>query len=80
MRLVKLKMQIFILELLRVENFSSLFAEINPLVYIAGFVLTFVVAFLSLKFTIKLLKKNKFIYFSIYLLILGAGVVLYTFL
>ena len=70
----------FILELLRVENFSSLFAEINPLVYIAGFVLTFVVAFLSLKFTIKLLKKNKFIYFSIYLLILGAGVVLYTFL
>ena len=70
----------FVLELLKVENVSSLFSEINPLIYIAGFVLTFSVALVSLKFTVKMLKKNKFIYFSIYLLLLGIGVILYTFL
>lgn len=70
----------FVLELLKIENFSSLFSEINPLIYIAGFILTFAVALFSLKFTIKMLKKNKFIYFSIYLLLLGVGVILYTFL
>lgn len=70
----------FVLELLKIENFSSLFSEINPLIYIVGFVLTFAVALFSLKFTIKMLKKNKFIYFSIYLLLLGIGVILYTLL
>lgn len=70
----------FILELFKVKNFNSLFSTVNPWIYIAGFFLTFAVALLSLRFTINMLKKNKFIYFSIYLLLLGVGVILYTFL
>lgn len=70
----------FILELIKVDNFSSIFSSINPLIYILGFILTFVIALFSLKFTINMLKRNKFIYFSIYLLLLGIGVIIYTFI
>lgn len=70
----------FILELIKVNDFTSIFNSINPTIYIFGFVLTFTVALFSLKFTINMLKRNKFVYFSIYLLLLGIGVIIYTFI
>ena len=61
----------FAIELLKAKNLSLVFNEINVGYVVFAFVLTFLVAILSIKLTIKMLKKNKFIYFSIYLFILG---------
>ena len=65
----------FTYELLKIDNFTNLFATISPLMLIIAFFITFITALLALKLTIKLLKNNKFIYFSIYLLILGLVVI-----
>lgn len=65
----------FLFELLKVEDFSPLISGYNPLLYFMAFVITFFVALLSLKVTVKMLKQNKFIYFSIYLFLLGLVVI-----
>ena len=56
----------FVLELLQIKND---FISVNFqafYVYILAFVLTFIVSIIALKITIKLLKKHKFIVFSVY--------------
>ena len=70
----------FVVELLEVENFSTLFSTINIWQYIFAFFLTFIVAVFSLKFTIKMLKNQKFIYFSAYLLIISIIVLAINFI
>lgn len=70
----------FILELLEIENFQTLFISINLWQYIFAFFLTFIVALISLKFTIKMLKKQKFVYFYTYLLIISIIVILINFI
>jgi undecaprenyl-diphosphatase len=72
----------FVLELFEIfskPQTTNLFASINMIKYLFAFVLTFVVAFIALKLTIKILKNNKFIYFSIYLYMIGILVVLLNF-
>ena len=49
----------FLFELLEIENFSLLFVEINLWQYLIGFILTFIVALLALKYTVKMLKNQK---------------------
>lgn len=61
----------FIVELLSVDNLSLTIGTIGFFGYLFAFVLTFVVAILSLKLTIKLLNDKKFNWFSIYLLCVG---------
>jgi len=61
----------FVLELLQVNNFVGVFSMVSPWMCLFAFVFTFLISMLSLKLTIKLLKNKKFIYFSIYLFILG---------
>lgn len=68
----------FLFELLKIKDFSPLVSGLNPLLYLMAFVLTFLVALLSLKITVKMLKQNKFIYFSVYLLILGIVVIFFV--
>lgn len=70
----------FIIELVEVENFSILFSTINIWQYIFAFFLTFIIAMFSLKFTIKMLKNQKFIYFSAYLLIISIIVLAINFI
>ena len=70
----------FVFELLKLDNIGSAFSTINPLFAIIAFVFTFVVALVSLKLTIKLLKNNKFIYFSIYLFIISLIVLFINFI
>ncbi len=56
----------FILEIFKIKNnnFSSL--DFSFWIYIVAFIVTFFVSMIALKLTIKLLKKQKFIVFSIY--------------
>lgn len=68
----------FVFELLKVDDFSPLVSGTNPLLFLFAFVLTFLVAFLSLKITVKMLKNNKFIYFSVYLFVLGLIVIFFV--
>ena len=73
----------FILELIDLVQSGgagNAFATIPVWQCIVAFVVTFLVAMLSLKVTLKLLKNNKFIFFSIYLLILGIVVIVYNFI
>ena len=67
----------FIFELFKIDNYSELVKNINILEIIFAFVFTFIVAIIAIKITVKLLKKNKFIYFSIYLFILSIFVLIY---
>ena len=56
----------FILELFKLND-AGMNLQIFPLkIYIFAFLLTFVVSMVALKLTIKLLKKHKFIIFSVY--------------
>lgn len=61
----------FVLELFSLKTSDNIFGNLTIFQYLFSFLLTFFVSFLSLKATIKLLKKNKFIYFAIYLVIIG---------
>lgn len=70
----------FIVELLEIKNFQTLFVSVNLWQYIFAFFLTFAVAMLSLKFTIKMLKNQKFGYFSTYLLIISIIVIAINFI
>ncbi len=72
----------FILEIIKlVKNggTGNAFASISPWLCIFAFIFTFAVAFASLKITLKLLKKHKFVYFSIYLFILAIVVITLNF-
>lgn len=66
----------FIFEIVEVKNFSVLFNQVVLWQYILAFALTFIVALISLKFTVKMLKNQKFIYFSAYLIIVSIIVIL----
>lgn len=68
----------FVLECFKIENFSAIFSQISIAQIAFAFVFTFIIAILSLKLTIKLLKKNKFIYFSIYLLFISIFVIIFN--
>ncbi|MBQ8451698.1 MAG: undecaprenyl-diphosphate phosphatase [Clostridia bacterium] len=72
----------FVFELVKVLKTGSAptFNGTNILMYIFAFVLTFIVALISLKLTLKLLKKNKFVYFSIYLFALAVAVIIFNFI
>ena len=61
----------FIIELLSSTKATNVFASLSVFECLFAFALTFLVSLLSLKVTVKMLKKNKFIYFSIYLLVIG---------
>ncbi len=69
----------FIVEVINVDNWKAALAGISPWVYFFAFVLTFCVALISLKLTIKLFKEKKFVYFAIYLLVFGLIVLGYNF-
>ena len=68
----------FIFELIKIDNFGEIFASVSPLKIIFAFVFTFAVAIISLKLTLKLLKKNKFIFFSIYLFFVSIFVIIFN--
>ena len=69
----------FILELVSADFSTSAFAGLSMLDCGFAFVLTFLVSFASLKLTIKMLKNNKFIYSSIYLLIIAIFTIIFNF-
>ena len=56
----------FILELIELNNINVILQEISLLSYIFAFLLTFAVSMIALKLTIRFLKKQKFIVFSVY--------------
>lgn len=70
----------FLLEVIKIDNWQSIFSFISPPQIIFAFVFTFIVSFISLKATIKLLKNNYFIYFAVYLFIIGILVTLFKFI
>lgn len=70
----------FVLELFKIDNFAEIFASTPPLSIIFAFIFTFAVALLSLKLTLNLLKKNKFIIFSIYLFFISIFVIIFNIL
>lgn len=69
-----------LIKLIRDGGSGNAFASVGAWECMFAFILTFVVALASLKITLKLLKNNKFIYFSIYLLLIGLFVVGYNFI
>ena len=60
----------FVIELIKMFKNPQISRVFTIETIIFAFLLTLVVAIISLKLTLKLLKKNKFIYFSIYTFIL----------
>lgn len=56
----------FVLELLQMNKSGISFEFFDIKIYLLAFILTFFVSLVALKLTIKLLKKHKFIIFSIY--------------
>ena len=69
----------FLFEILSIENWQNLFIEINIWQYIFAFFLTFLVAIISLKYTVKMLKCQKFSYFSAYLVLISIFVIIINF-
>ncbi len=72
----------FMLELIKLikgGGASNAFASINPWLCVFAFIFTFFVAFASLKITLKLLKKHKFVFFAIYLFLLAIVVITLNF-
>ena len=67
----------FIFEVLKVDNWNNIFMMVNWWQVLISFVLTFLISIASIKLTIKLLKNNKFIYFSIYLLLIGRTIIFF---
>lgn len=68
----------FIFELFKLDSLSTAFSSISPIYCIIAFVLTFTVAFLSLKLTLKLLKGNKFNFFGIYLIFISIFTIIFN--
>ena len=56
----------FVLELWQVSKTEMSILNLNIFSYLLAFILTFIVSMIALKLTIKLLKKKKFIIFSVY--------------
>lgn len=69
----------FAFELIKLIKHNELILPVSVFECIIAFILTFLVSLLALKLTIKLLKKNKFIIFSIYLFVIGTFVLIYNF-
>lgn len=67
----------FVVELIKIDDWSLVLSQVNVLQILFAFVFTFVVALFSIMLTIKLLKKNKFIYFSIYTFVLAIIVLIF---
>lgn len=61
----------FIIETCEISHVSQLLENINIWYYLLAFILTFIVALFSLKITVKMLKNQKFIYFSTYLFLIS---------
>lgn len=70
----------FIFEIIKADTSTFSNISLNPAYYIFAFVFTFIVALISLKLTLKLLKRNKFIFFSIYLLLISIFVIIFNFI
>ena len=70
----------FLFELIKIIKKNQFVLPTSPWLCVVAFIITFLVSLLSLKITIKLLKKNKFIIFSIYTLIIGIIVIIFNFL
>ena len=70
----------FVFELIKLIKTDSLILPVGVWECVFAFILTFIVSIISLKLTIKLLKKNKFIIFSIYLFIIGFIVLLFNYI
>ena len=68
----------FIVELLEIESFSGVFAGFNVWWALVSFVVTFVVALIALKLTIRFLKEKKFKWFAIYMMIMGLIISIYN--
>ena len=68
----------FVFELIKLDNLTSAFSSISPLYCIIAFIFTFLIAFLSLKLTLKLLKGNKFNIFGIYLIFISIFVIIFN--
>ena len=68
----------FIFELIKLESLSDAFSSLSPLYCIIAFFVTFLVAFISLKLTLKLLKGNKFNFFGIYLIFISIFVIIFN--
>lgn len=60
----------FILELFNINKDSNILAVGDFKIYVFAFIITFLVSLIALKLTIKLVKKHKFIIFSIYTFVL----------
>ena len=61
----------FVVELFEIKNVSQVVAGFNWWLGLLAFALTFVVAMVALKLTIKFLKEKKFKWFAIYMLVMG---------
>ena len=70
----------FVFELLKVDNFQSLFSGISVWMLVFAFVFTFLVSLLSIKLTVKLLKDRKFNFFAFYLIFVGILAIILTFI
>ena len=70
----------FLFELFKIIKNNTFSLPTSPILCVVAFLITFFVSLLSLKITLKLLKKNKFIIFSIYTLIIGIIVIVFNFI
>lgn len=68
----------FLIELLSAENVGSAFSALSVWECLFAFFFTFLMSLLSLKITISALKNNKFVYFSLYLLLLSLVVIIFV--
>lgn len=70
----------FLFELIKIIHKNQFSLPTSPILCVVAFFITFLVSILSLKLTLKLLKKNKFIIFSIYTFIIGIIVIVFNFI
>ncbi|MBQ8426039.1 MAG: undecaprenyl-diphosphate phosphatase [Clostridia bacterium] len=61
----------FVLELLKIDNINNLFYGLPPIMFFVAFAVTFLISLFALKITEKIVSKNRFIYFAMYLVIVG---------
>ena len=70
----------FVLELLKTSDTGVNLQDFQFITYIFAFLLTFVVSILAMKLTVKFLKKQKFIVFSVYTFLMFIVSFIYNFL
>jgi undecaprenyl-diphosphatase len=66
----------FVLELFKIDNINNLFYGLPPIMFFVAFAVTFLVSLFALKITEKIISKNRFIYFAMYLVIVGIVAIL----